>query len=219
MVIKRRAISDKQKQQRRQHILDITRQMFRDTAYEAVNIAQVAKQAGMAKGTVYLYFNTKEALFLALQAQAFTAWFDDVDSRLDAIRREQRVCSAAALARLLADALERHPPLVRLIAILHTILEQNIDAATALAFKQMLFERVTRTGALLEACLPVLETGQGRRLLLHIHALVIGLQHLAAPAPIVQQVLAEQPDLQMFAVDFRTEFLTTLTTLLKGLEK
>ena len=38
--------------------------MFLQTNYEAVTIAAVAQESGLAKGTVYLYFKTKEELFL-----------------------------------------------------------------------------------------------------------------------------------------------------------
>ena len=58
MAIKQRAISDAQKEERRQAILDAALLLYQETSYEAVNMAQVAQQAGVAKGTVYLYFKT-----------------------------------------------------------------------------------------------------------------------------------------------------------------
>ena len=64
---RRRAIGDKQKQRRRQAMIDVAWQLFQQSSYQAITMAEVAERAGIAKGTVYLYFKTKEELFLAVQ--------------------------------------------------------------------------------------------------------------------------------------------------------
>jgi AcrR family transcriptional regulator len=215
MVIKRRAISDEQKEERRQAILDAALQLFQETSYEAVNIADVAEKAGVAKGTIYLYFKTKEGLFLALLTQEFEAWFDEAESLLKEIQTTQGTCTVDELIPLVGRSLENRPTLVRLTAILHTILEKNIDFSTALSFKQMLLARILQTGALLEACLPFLEPGQGVSVAVHIYVLIVGVQQLAEPAPIVKQAIAED-ELKVFQVDFMDYFLETLRIFLNG---
>jgi AcrR family transcriptional regulator len=215
MMNRRRAVKDDQKEARRQMILAVAWQQFQETAYHAVTMNSVAEQAGLAKGTVYLYFNTKEELFLALQEQQLQAWFDDIDMRLQAAA--ERTTTIPTIVDLLSSSLEQRQGLTRLLAILHTILEHNIERDTAIRFKRMLLTHVARTGALLEQCLPFLESGQGAQLLIRIHALVIGLQHLADPAPIVRDVLREH-DLQIFNIDFGNEFARTIRALLYGLQ-
>lgn len=212
MINQRRAIKDEDKQLRRLAILDIAWRLFQDTSYQTITMSQVAERAGLAKGTIYLYFKTKEELFLALQDEQLRAWFDAVDAQLEAVPGE---CSIPQVAGMICGALEERPALIRLLAILHTVLEQNIDFDTALQFKQMLLERIGRTGTLLERRLPFLSPGQGMRLLLRAQALVIGLQHLADPAPMARRVMKE-PGMQVFAVDFAHEFLATFTVLLLG---
>jgi AcrR family transcriptional regulator len=187
--------------------------MFKETSYQAVTIAEVAERAGLAKGTVYLYFKTKEELFLAIQRQQFEAWFSELDGRL----RAARGGSVAQAAAAIRGSLEARAGLARLLAILHTILEQNIDFDAALDFKRMLLDRLTRTGALLEECLPFIAPGQGANVLLQVYALIIGVQHLADPAPVVRQVL-QAPELSVFKVDFVQSFSEALNTLLRGLE-
>lgn len=217
MAVKRRAISEQQKQQRRQAILDVALQLFQEITYEAVNMSDVAGKAGLAKGTLYLYFKTKEELFLAIQTQTFEAWFDEADDQLQALRSADKECTIDEVVAVIRRCLENRPVMIRLVAILHTILEQNIDYATALSFKHMLRDRVLQTGPLLEACLPFLPADGGAQLLLRIHALVIGLQHMADPAPIVRQVL-EEPDLAMFKIDFMEQLESILKTLLQGMK-
>jgi AcrR family transcriptional regulator len=163
--------------------------------------------------TYVYYFKTKEQLFLALQAQQLQEWFADIDARLSVA---QDGCPIADVVALICASLAQRPALTRLLAILHTVLKQNVDFATALDFKKMLRAHVTHTGALLEQRLPFLAAGQGAQLLLRITALVIGLQHLADPAPLVRNVLYE-PDMQLFMIDFADEFSEMLDALLRGL--
>jgi hypothetical protein len=105
----------------------------------------------------------------------------------------------------------------RLLAILSPTLEQNIPFAEALRFKRQLAERLAGTGALLERRLPFLAAGEGARLLLRCQALVVGLQHLADPAPVMRQVLAE-PGMALFDIELKRELNATLRALLMGME-
>ena len=210
----RRAVRDEQKLERRQAMLETAWQMFQQTNYEAVTIAAVAEASGLAKGTVYLYFKTKEELFLSIQEQQLAAWFDEVDAHLEAASGN---CTVPQVVSIISNTLTERPGLTRLLAILHITLEQNVDYNTALRFKRMLLKHLGRTGTLLEQCLPFLTKGEGIQLLLRSHVLVIGLQHLSDPAPIIKDVLQE-PDLQIFEIDFAREFSDTLEAMLYGLE-
>jgi len=210
--VRHRAIDEQQKQDRRQAILTAALTLFQAATYEAVSMAAVAEGAGVAKGTLYLYFKTKEALFLALQAEAFTAWFARIDTFL---RATSEPLATQTVVAFMVDSLAQQKAFLRLIAILHTTLEHNIDFATALAFKQTLRTHILQTGALLEARLSFLYPGNGAQLLLRLYALVIGLQHLSDPAPMVQQTLAE-PGLDLFKVDFYSELSATLGALVQG---
>lgn len=47
-------------------ILDAAQVLFSDHGYDAVKMADIARDAGVAKGTLYNYFTSKEAVFGAL---------------------------------------------------------------------------------------------------------------------------------------------------------
>ena len=55
---------------RRQAILDAALTVFAERGFEAARLDDVAAKAGVAKGTLYLYFKDKEALFEALVRSA-----------------------------------------------------------------------------------------------------------------------------------------------------
>ncbi|SOJ54954.1 HTH-type transcriptional regulator RutR [Mycobacterium simulans] len=65
---RRRAISDKEKSQRRQEIMAAAKKVFAGKGFHATTIADIAKQAGLAYGLVYWYFDSKDDLFHALMA-------------------------------------------------------------------------------------------------------------------------------------------------------
>jgi len=55
-----------EKQDRRQHLLDVAEKLFAKNGYEAVSIRQLASEAGMNVAMVSYYFGSKEKLFEAL---------------------------------------------------------------------------------------------------------------------------------------------------------
>ena len=213
---KRRAMNEEQKEERRRIILDVAWRLFAETTYDTVTMLGVAERAGLAKGTVYLYFRTKEELFLALEGEQLGAWFDEVDKQLGLVAPTSTDAAIDTVVRLLGDSLVGRQTLMRLLRISHTILEQNIDEATALRSKQVVGARVSHTGAILETALPFLDPGQGSRLLMQIYALVLGVQQLADPAPIVKTVVRDH-NLVLFDINFTAEFSDMLRALLLGL--
>jgi len=54
---------------RREQLLDAAARVLVEKGPSAMTVGDVAKVAGLAKGTVYLYFDTKEALVSGLQAR------------------------------------------------------------------------------------------------------------------------------------------------------
>ena len=55
-----------QKLHRQEEILEAAFEVFAASGYEAARIDDVARKAGIAKGTIYLYFRDKERLFQAV---------------------------------------------------------------------------------------------------------------------------------------------------------
>lgn len=209
----RRAMRDDQKEQRRQAILDVAHTLFEMQPYETISMAEVASRAGLAKGTLYLYFQTKEELFLALFEQEFTLWFDAVDAHLPTLTPSP---DPTALVTWMTASLTSRPALIRLFALAHVILERNASYEAIVHLKRHLNQRVVHTGTLLERCLPTLAAGQGVFLLLQAYAFIIGIQNLTDPAPLARQAMAQEPDLQPFALDFAPVFQTTLIALIRG---
>lgn len=100
------------REQRRAELLDAALRVFSDKGFHGANVADVAKAAGVSQGTVYHYFESKEALFLAV----FTQWemaflHGDVDQELATATRASE--KLRLLARATARRLAAHQPFLQ----------------------------------------------------------------------------------------------------------
>ncbi len=57
---------DREKEARREQILQAAAKLFSEKGFEAATMAQIARQAELAPGTLYLYFKSKDELYFAL---------------------------------------------------------------------------------------------------------------------------------------------------------
>nr|WP_224363586.1 TetR family transcriptional regulator [Hyalangium versicolor] len=212
--LRRRARKEEDKEARRRVILDGALALYSATSYEAVKVADVAERARLAKGTVFLYFPTKEALFLALLEELLFAWLEKLEGLLGGGEEQW---TGPQLARTVAESLEGHETLTRLLALRQPVLEQNVDSEQVRGFKERLLESTVSTGELLEQRLEFLRPGEGARFFIHLQALVTGLRQMADVAPAMREVM-DLPHMALLRVDFTQELTDALTTLLHGLE-
>ena len=101
-----RAYRPEEKEIRRQAILAGALQMFRETPFPDLHMIDLAQRLGLGKGTLYLYFPTKEALFLAVLQAEMGAWFQAAARVLD---DTPAGADPAAVARELVRELVAHP--------------------------------------------------------------------------------------------------------------
>lgn len=100
---------------RRRRIVDAATRLFATTRYDAVQIDDVARAAGVAKPTLYRYFATKEDLFL----EGFDALLGGVADEMTAV---VETCDKAARALpemigILLDRLGGHNAGVRMLDV------------------------------------------------------------------------------------------------------
>jgi AcrR family transcriptional regulator len=65
---RRRAVSSEDKSRRRVEIMTAAKKVFARNGFHATTIADIAKESGLAYGSVYWYFESKDELFHALMA-------------------------------------------------------------------------------------------------------------------------------------------------------
>ncbi len=205
---RRRARSDLDKAERRADILEAARATIDGSEMDEFTMDAVAAKLGLAKGTLYRYFPTREAVLLGILVADLEGWFAHIDRRL------AKAVGRAPVVSALVGTLIARPRLLRLLAVLPSVLEHNVPFTTAHEFKSFLLRGSAATGSLIDTALQAREPGAGVHLLVQLNAGVIGLYHGAHPARIVATVLAE-PEFAPLRVDLRRE-LTHLTRALVG---
>ena len=73
----------RRKEERPQEILDAAYAVFAEKGFAAARMEDIAGRAGVTKGTVYLYFDSKEAVFKALVAGAFGERLEGIEGLID----------------------------------------------------------------------------------------------------------------------------------------
>jgi AcrR family transcriptional regulator len=107
---------------RREEILAAARRVFAERGFRGTTIADIAEEAGIALGTIYLYYPSKEAVFAALNERLGEIVSDSVQavpptrSVLETTRKR---------VRRVFDACSRNRDLVRLVVL-------NTDPGTEL---------------------------------------------------------------------------------------
>ena len=175
MAIRQRAIQAEDKQERHEAILDAAERLLLRSPDRVASVSEVADEAGLAKGTVYLYFPSKDELLLALHERNVQGFFRSLFAILDAAAPVTVEHVLALTHRHMVD-----PPLfLPLASRCFGLMAQSIPPQTSLAFKQRMAERLERAGAGLERHFPALGSGQGLALLRHSYALILGLWQMS----------------------------------------
>jgi AcrR family transcriptional regulator len=205
-----RAVSPSQKDARRTAILHAAGELFQNAPYDHILMQQVAERAGLAKGTLFLYFETKEHLFLALTVEALNRWLSDLCADL---RASTPPLMTLAFTRLVERSLRRQPApggqstLLRLLSLHPHRLSELLDPGTRSDLTRSLQSSLNSTAELIEYCLPYLQPGQGEALLRRIIAFLIGLPGSLSLTPAKEGTpdsfseLAAVLNLQLYALE------------------
>jgi len=175
MAIRQRAIQAEDKEERRNAILDAAERLFMDYPDRLANVSEVADTAGLAKGTVYLYFPSKEELLLALHERNSDRFFRMLIERLE---KPDPVSIEDVFAITFEHMIQR-PTYLPLAGMCFGLMEKNISTEAANAFHERMAGRIGRAGAGVERHFTRLAAGQGVMLLMHSYGLILGLWQLA----------------------------------------
>jgi len=176
VVIRQRAIQAEDKQERHDAILDAAERLLARSPDRVANVAEVADEAGLAKGTVYLYFPSKEALLLAVHDRAIEIFFRAVIALVEGSGR----VGIEDMLRLTRRHLVEPPLVLPLAARCFGLMAHSFPDDAGTAFKQRMAARLERAGAGLERHFPQLAAGDGVALLRRSYALIIGLWQMSA---------------------------------------
>jgi AcrR family transcriptional regulator len=174
------------------------------------SVSEVAEVAGLAKGTVYLYFPGKEELLLALHERHVADFFGDLTALL---AQDEPVGFDDVLA-LTRTHMVAQPTFLPLATRCFGIMATEVPPDTAIAFKERMSARLREAAEGLERHFAELPTGGGVPLLRHSYALILGLwQMSSAPRIELPEGTTECP---MVGFDYAEELARGLRALWRG---
>lgn len=137
-----RARTSEAKDLRRSELMDAALEEFYERGFAAARMDDIARRAGLSKGTLYLYFDNKEALFSSLvEAHALPR-----AERLEAISQSSGGGFAAISAMMnLAPTILRHTAIPKLVKILVANAAQFPASVTV--YRTQIVERILRAVA------------------------------------------------------------------------
>jgi AcrR family transcriptional regulator len=209
-MLKQRAMGTEDKEVRRQAILDAAERLFLKHGERMASVAEVAGAAGLAKGTVYLYFPGKEEMLLALHERHVAFFFAALMAKLG----ERGPLDFDDIFPVTRDHLIRRAGYLELTSRCFGLMDREIPKDTALAFKARIAATLQAAGVHLERHFRM-PPGAGVALLLHSYGLIVGLWQLLHPNERFGRAM-RRPGLRALDRDYEKEIENALRALWRG---
>ncbi len=209
----RPALSQEERFSRRAALLDAALRLYREQE-TFPTVSNIAKAAGVAKGAVYLWFRSKEEIFVAILEGAFLeliARLQSIIEHLDPRPEFAPDSFATQYAKLLSEL----PDVVRLSSVLNSMFRENMPIESFTRLDRNVGASLSKAGALLEQRFGCLMRSKGADLLLHTWTLTIGLWIMMDIPDEMKKVL-DDPTLATFRRGFSTELKTAVAQLWRG---
>jgi len=211
MVIRQRAIQAEDKEIRRQAILDAAEKVYVAQGSRDISMADVAVAAGLAKGTMYLYFPSKEELLLALHESHSDRYFRSLGELLSG----PGPVSVDQIIALVHQHMVEPRAFLPLASRCLALMDQCLPEQTALAHAARIGFALEKLGVALERRFPALKPGAGVTLLLQSYALIIGLWQILQKCQHYPQV-QDRPEVQFLRREYAAELDHALHALWQG---
>jgi AcrR family transcriptional regulator len=207
---RKRAVLEKDKLTKRTNIIQAAATLLLKKDLNDLSMDEVAKRAKVAKGTLYLYFPTKEDLCLRVHISDYQLWFDDLGKFLDTSMNTNQ-----SFVDWFVTSFERHPRFVKILPIVPTILEKSAGYETIKEYKSELLTHLQSIMPRLTQKLGFKNESDTFMLILQCHAIAIGSWSHGFPSSTVKQILSEE-NMQVFQINYFQFVKSSIETLIQG---
>jgi len=197
MMLKARAVSQEDKLERRNEILDAAQRLFHENPEGFGSMDALAEAAQVGKGTLYLYFHSKEEVLVALHERNAGEFFATLLERLE----HNPGFDLDVMIDLVSERLLASPVFARVGSLVCGNLERMPEGAVR-EFKGTLAHGHELIGPKLDLALGLAD-GEGARLLQYSYALMLGLWHLTCSHTATAELGGEGVLLSDYATEVR----------------
>jgi len=185
--------------------------MLTEAPAGTLSLNELSRQVGLAKSNVLRYFETREAILLAVLDEELVPWADDVAERLVA------GCTAAQAAALLAETMALRPVMCDLMSIHSAVLERNVSATVALAHKRGMVAPIWRIAQAVGDAFPDISEAAGVKLVSVAFLNAGALWPNSRPNAALREAYASDSLIATFQPDFEVELRATLGFVMAGM--
>ena len=213
---------EEDKEERRQLILDAALRLFAEDAYHRVTMARIADEVGLAKGTLYLYYPTKESVFLQGLSYLRNRFYRDLSANLEGLESlplEERIES---YCREVSEAFWRAESFRRQLTLITSLMEEQLDPQELRENKEDAMRQFADVIRTLYRIFPELPEAHAWQIVQQFRALVVGYSCITTKkrTPVCKQPREGQQNPQEFFItNLQISLSATLRYFLPGQEE
>lgn len=198
---------------RKEEIISACRKLYETMSFKDITLKEIGKQTSFTRTSIYNYFETKEEIFLALFAEEYELFAEDLDRLLE----QREMLSPDELSSELAHALERRPLMLKLLSMNLYDMEANSRMERLVEFKKAYGESSAAVDRCLKKFVPGLTEENRQTFLYAFLPFVYGLY----PYTVVtekQRLAMEEAGIPYVYMSTYEMAYTFIRTLLGGLQ-
>lgn len=212
----KRARSQEAKEEKAGSILDMAAEMFASKEFERIKMSEIAKALGISNGILFVYFKTKEMLFLQLLMREYARRLDNMELRIKNVDISNYELFKKLVLDEMTDIIEDSDMYIRLISIRGVILEKNIDLELMTETKQWLYNRFKEVARIIHERCKVFREDDIMEIVLVQESILIGCKLCSSlPGNILN--IIDRYQLEGFKFVFKENALKTMTYYLDGM--
>jgi len=135
-------------EERKYQILNAAEQVFSRKGFDEARMDDIAEQTGLSKGTLYLYFKSKEDLVIAILDRVFRGVFEQLEAR-----KSNELSATEAIWRFTDKAARDYQRMLHIMPIAYEFL--------ALAFRNTIVQKALKQyfNFYMDALVPIIQRG------------------------------------------------------------
>jgi len=198
---------------RKEEIIAACRKLYEKMSFKDITLKEIGQQTSFTRTSIYNYFETKEEIFLALFAQEYELFTED----LDKLCERENSLSPDELAAELAHALDRRPLMLKLLSMNLYDMEANSRMERLVEFKAAYGRSKEALDRCLEKYVPGLGENGRRTFLYAFLPFVYGLYPYTVVTDKQRQAMQEAKISYVYMSTYEMAY-TFIRTVLGGLQ-
>ena len=156
---------------RKEEIITACAKLYEEKGFRDTTIKEIGAAITLTRTGIYVYFETKEEIFLALLAREYDAWVVEMRE----IMEKEKSLTRSEVAGILAKTLTDHPRLLRLLSMNLYEIEANSRLERLTEFKRSYGASLETVEAMVAKFIPGMSADQRKRFLFAFFPFIYGI--------------------------------------------